>query len=159
MRRGAALIAAALLLGGAGPMRLTCAVEPGADGASPDWGRAFSVGIPFGEGVGLALIDAETQAVIRMAYAADVLAGRFQAGSEDLPLTWTRATAARAPLVGLAIRGDGHLLTIVIDRAGAASAAGPSSGAITRQPLRAARVHDTRAQATWAAQCQPAAAD
>ena len=141
MRRIAALLVAAVLLGGAGPMTLQCSVPPGPDGTSPDWGRAFIVTVPFGEGAGLALVDAETQRPIRMAYAADVLDGRFQSGAEDIPLIWTRATSARAPLIGQAIRSDGHILTLSIDRA------------IQGQAVRIARLHDTKAKTTWSADC------
>lgn len=140
MRRLAAL-AAAVLAGGAAPMTLQCRLDPASGGALPDWGGSFTATVPFGEGVGLALVDPESQKVQRMAHGADVLDGAFAAGDETAILVWTRATSARAALIGQAIRGDGHLLTISVARAGAGDAP------------RAVQVYDTRPDQKWTGAC------
>lgn len=84
--------------------------------ASPAWGSAFTASIAFGEGESLALLDPETKAPQGTVHGADVLAGQFAAGSETATLLWTRAHSSRGALVGLAIRPDGHVVTLVLER-------------------------------------------
>ncbi len=93
-------------------MSLDCSMnDPGA----PQW-ASFQVSIPFGEAAGVAQIEPESQHVIAMLYAADVLVGAFVSEGETGKILWTRASSARATLVGLIMRSDGNILTIKVER-------------------------------------------
>lgn len=125
-------------------LSFSCELTRPADGpASPDWGATFSITVPFGEGESLALLDPETGAVRATIHASDVLAGTLRLPQETLTLVWTRAMSRRAPLVGQAVRGDGHVVVLAV----AAPRAG--SGA------RLLQVFDTASALAWPGQCNP----
>lgn len=139
----------AVLLAAAGPASATALemkcrlidVPAASAPAAPDWGRSFSVSVPFGDGQGLALVDPDSQAILRMLYAADVAVGQFVTPAEEAPITWTRASSVRARLLGQVIRSDGNLITLAIDRL-------PENGLD-----RGARVFDSASGLAWTGAC------
>lgn len=120
-----------------------CRIGSAAGEASvfPVWGREFSVTVTFGEGESLALLDPETGAPQGMVHRSDVLTGQFVAPAETGTIVWTRANSRRAPLVGLTVRSDGHVVTLMLDRAAASG------------PERALTVLDSASAAIWRGSC------
>lgn len=149
MSRPARLLIAAIMLVApglaiAGPLELSCRIStssPDAGPATPEWGETFTASVPFGEGSGLALIDPESQAVRSMVYGTDVLVGSFSASGNEWPVMWTRATSARAALLGQVVRSDGNLISLVIGRA-------QPSGS-----TRDGQIYDTQSTKAWRLQC------
>jgi hypothetical protein len=122
-RAALVLILAALPAGGArgedeAVLRLACTLREGAAAvpSAPAWGRSFAATVPFGEGHSLALLDPETGRPTTTVHSADVLAGRLGLPGEEAVLLWTRAMSRRAPLVGQAIRPNGHGVTLLLAR-------------------------------------------
>lgn len=152
MLRSAGLAIAAMILlppglAMAAPLELSCKINkidrsPGDTGpSSPAWGDSFTVSVPFGEGAGLALIDPENQSVRSLVYGAEVLVGAFSAGGDEWPVVWTRATSARAALLGQVVRSDGHIITVEIRRAQL-----PGSN-------RDGQIYDTQSTTAWHLNC------
>jgi hypothetical protein len=112
--------------------------------ATPDWGDAFTVTVPFGEGESLALLDPESGKVRATIHASDVLAGTLRLPQETATLVWTRAMSRRAPLVGQAARSDGHLVVLAL--------AAPRGGS----GARALQLFDTASARAWNGQCRQA---
>jgi hypothetical protein len=100
-------------------LSFACAIERQASGtpaAGPAWGRDFTATVPFGEGESLALLDPETANPRVTVHAADVLPGALRLPGEDAVLLWSRAMSRRAPLVGQAIRANGHVVAVLLSR-------------------------------------------
>lgn len=97
-------------------LRLACTLQQDAAVPGPVWGRSFAATLPFGEGRSLALLDPETGRPAMTVHAADVLAGALRLPGEEAVLLWTRAMSRRAPLVGQAIRANGHGVTLLLSR-------------------------------------------
>ncbi|MFO1151377.1 MAG: hypothetical protein U1E62_23630 [Alsobacter sp.] len=100
-------------------LTFACEAETQASGVPAEslaWGRAFTVTVPFGEGESLALLDPETAKPRVTVHAADVLPGALRLPGEDAVLLWSRAMSRRAPLVGQAIRANGHVVALVLSR-------------------------------------------
>jgi hypothetical protein len=78
----------------------------------------FEVSATFGEGAIVALVDPETNAVLKPLYDAESTSGhlRFNDG-EEATVVWTRMSGADGALMGEAILSDGELLALTIDRA------------------------------------------
>jgi hypothetical protein len=124
-----------------------CSVEKQASGVSrdsPAWGHEFRVTVPFGEGESLALLDPETARPRITVHAADVLPGALKLPGEDAVLLWSRAMSRRAPLVGQAIRANGHVVTVLLSR--------PRDGSGDRSLT----VFDSESAAAWDGQCRAA---
>lgn len=107
----------------------------------PPWGTSFHLSVPFGEGAGVALVEPDSQHVVAMLHSADVLVGAFTVAGDTARILWTRASSARAPLLGLVIQSDGNLLTIRVDR--------PSGNPVTR----ALKLFDTATDTVWPGHC------
>ena len=131
----------------AATLALVCRIEKpltSAERAEPDWGSDFTLTVPFGEGSGLALVDPDTQRIERMLFASDVLIGQFSAHGASETVAWTRASSARAPLLGHIIRSDGHMIVVSLARAGETAAA------------RTVRLYETASGALWSGRCAAA---
>jgi hypothetical protein len=126
-------------------LSFACAVESQASGApagGPAWGRELTVTVPFGEGESLALLDPETARPRVTVHPADVLPGALRLPGEDAVLLWSRAMSRRAPLVGQAIRANGHVVTVLLSRP--RDAGGD----------RTLTLFDSEGAATWDGQCR-----
>jgi hypothetical protein len=112
---------------------------------APLWGTGFHLSVPFGEGAGVALVEPDSQRVMAMLHSSDVLVGVFAVAGDTARILWTRASSARAPLLGVVIQSDGHLLTIQVDR--------PFGNPATR-PLK---LFDTATDTIWPGHCSQVA--
>jgi hypothetical protein len=78
----------------------------------------FEVSATFGEGAIVALVDPETNAILKPLYDAESTSGHLKfSGGEETTVVWTRMSGADGALMGEAILSDGEVLALTIERA------------------------------------------
>jgi hypothetical protein len=77
----------------------------------------FEVSATFGEGAIVALVDPETNAILKPLYDAESTSGHLKFGDgEDTTVVWTRMSGAGGALTGEAIMSDGEVLALTIEQ-------------------------------------------
>jgi hypothetical protein len=78
----------------------------------------FEVSATFGEGAIVALVDPETNAILKPLYDAESTSGHLKfSDGEETTVVWTRMSGADGALMGEAILSDGEVLALTIERA------------------------------------------
>jgi hypothetical protein len=82
----------------------------------------FEVSATFGEGAIVALVNPETNAVLRPLYDAETTTGHLSfSDGEETTIVWTRMSGVAGVLVGEAIMSDGDVLALTIKQASGAT--------------------------------------
>jgi hypothetical protein len=77
----------------------------------------FEVSATFGEGAIVALVDPETNAILKPLYDAESTSGHLRFGDgEEATVVWTRMSGADGALTGEAIMSDGDVLALTIEQ-------------------------------------------
>ena len=77
----------------------------------------FEVSATFGEGAIVALVDPETNAILKPLYDAESTSGHLKFGDgEETTVVWTRMSGADGALTGEAIMSDGDVLALTIEQ-------------------------------------------
>ena len=86
----------------------------------------FEVSATFGEGAIVALVDPETNAILKPLYDAESTSGHLKfSDGEETTVVWTRMSGADGALIGEAIMSDGDVLALTIDHATQGTTARP----------------------------------
>lgn len=76
----------------------------------------FEVSATFGEGAVVALVNPETNAVLKPLYDAETTTGRLSfSDGEETTMVWTRMSGVGGALIGEAIMSDGDVLALTIE--------------------------------------------
>lgn len=77
----------------------------------------FEVSATFGEGAIVALVNPETNAVLKPLYDAETTTGHLSlSDGEETTIVWTRMSGVDGVLVGAAIMSDGDVLALTIEQ-------------------------------------------
>ena len=76
----------------------------------------FEVSAAFGEGAIVALVDPETNAIVKPLYDAESTSGHLKfSDGEETTVVWTRMSGVDGALTGEAIMSDGDVLALTIE--------------------------------------------
>jgi hypothetical protein len=98
-----------------------CAGRPSDEKSLPTFASGaeakFKVSATFGEGAIVALVNPETNALLKPLYDAETTTGHLSFGDgEETTIVWTRMSGVDGVLVGEAITSDGDVLALTIEQ-------------------------------------------